>query len=1088
MIRRLSLLLTLIWGSLTAFAFQFATVSPFATGKWVKIEIKKGGIYRIPYSQLREMGFADPSRVGVYGIGGKQSPINFVAYGQDVYSDTFGQIASLREGENLLFYAEGCERVSFNSTAGTFVRDWKNIYTDSGFYFLSDAATPLDAINGATASSAAEKVQSGLGYIYHENDIWHNHEQGGQVFWGESLLGGSVKSASASLPTPGTAKLNAALYVNPSGELDIRLGVQGGLTESRKQTISGSSIINPQNISASFEVKSGTPLDFEIADNGSDCEWAHLDYAVLTYPKSLPETVSQIAPTGEVYGLVTKGGTQYQLPLPQGLRAFDISDPARIKVCQRADSDSGVVIVEGDDSGTVLLIVDDKNCLSVAQSDCREVSPTDYHGIASRGEFADCEFVIIAAPKYKGYAQHIANLHREYDGISTVVVTPEELYNEFTAGVPDPMAYRAFAKLLYQNGGKLKNMLLFGPISGNFRFSPNGESPYERIIAYQERMLRYDREPNPAIDFYGMMDDKIEDALIYRQKVSVGVGVLAIESDTEGERMVRKIEEYLSNPDKVSWGNEYLFVGGVGDTHTHEKQSDRFADHVNTGSGRKSLASTLAVDVYGEKKARQLFMERLERGSLFTTYTGHGGLYLLGKNTEFFSAADICALRNRVMGFSVFSGCEFSMTDKRKRGLGEMVVLDTPRGMVGSIYSTRTTWSNQNADQTMRLIDRLAVSPTFTKAPTIGELYASVKTEAPYPNYNAYMLCGDPALRLPFVCRTLEVEKVDTKLAPGLKFTVKGSVMSAAGGVDATYNGKVCVKLLYPRRSVVSTDYVTNTCATEKDTLTVKYDAERVVAFTGDVKNGRFEVPVTVPVDMHVVSEDMELSLSISTFSPANYEMGTAELPVKFTSAVGDENGVDQTLLDRDAPSISGVYLKERGLVEIEVSDAGCMPSCREAVSVWIGGRSFAVSPFDKGGESATVHRCYVDVSTLSVGTHTVRIIARDLGGNVAEKEMQIVVDGGRALLHIKLDAKVVTETLPYQVEGDEIAGVQLIVENERHEEVIRIDSVSPSGSITLVDKDGVQLPDGLYRIAAVAVIADGRRLYSGWSHFAVMQ
>ena len=59
----------------TAGAFNtsiYATQSKLSTGKWVKISIPENGVYEITYTELREMGFTNPSKVHVYGTGGNR--------------------------------------------------------------------------------------------------------------------------------------------------------------------------------------------------------------------------------------------------------------------------------------------------------------------------------------------------------------------------------------------------------------------------------------------------------------------------------------------------------------------------------------------------------------------------------------------------------------------------------------------------------------------------------------------------------------------------------------------------------------------------------------------------------------------------------------------------------------------------------------------------------------------------------------------------------------------------------------------------------------------------------------------------------
>ncbi len=56
---------------------------------------------------------------------------------------------------------------------------------------------------------------------------------------------------------------------------------------------------------------------------------------------------------------------------------------------------------------------------------------------------------------------------------------------------------------------------------------------------------------------------------------------------------------------------------------------------------------------------------------------------MLGNDKKFFTTSEAASLTNHNMGFMYMGGCDFSVPDIRARGLGESIVLDADRGMVG---------------------------------------------------------------------------------------------------------------------------------------------------------------------------------------------------------------------------------------------------------------------------------------------------------------------------------------------------------------------------------------------------------------------
>ena len=50
---------------------KYSSSSVLSTGKWVKIKVRESGMQFVSNSQLEAMGFTDPSKVNVYGYGGR---------------------------------------------------------------------------------------------------------------------------------------------------------------------------------------------------------------------------------------------------------------------------------------------------------------------------------------------------------------------------------------------------------------------------------------------------------------------------------------------------------------------------------------------------------------------------------------------------------------------------------------------------------------------------------------------------------------------------------------------------------------------------------------------------------------------------------------------------------------------------------------------------------------------------------------------------------------------------------------------------------------------------------------------------------
>ena len=50
----------------------YAEKSRLAEGNWVKISVDASGVYLLTNTQLRQMGFSDPSKVKIFGYGARR--------------------------------------------------------------------------------------------------------------------------------------------------------------------------------------------------------------------------------------------------------------------------------------------------------------------------------------------------------------------------------------------------------------------------------------------------------------------------------------------------------------------------------------------------------------------------------------------------------------------------------------------------------------------------------------------------------------------------------------------------------------------------------------------------------------------------------------------------------------------------------------------------------------------------------------------------------------------------------------------------------------------------------------------------------
>lgn len=164
--------------------------------------------------------------------------------------------------------------------------------------------------------------------------------------------------------------------------------------------------------------------------------------------------------------------------------------------------------------------------------------------------------VIITVDALKPQAQKLADLHRQYQGMDVRVVTGDEIVNEFSSGTPHAMAYRLFAKMLFERGrsndashqyddesiwtydsnsnrviiddkSTFRYMLLFGPMSHNNVHMATPGNGYLLTYQVEDPFLTNVVTGNYALaDYFGIVNDNFTGDRAHQTYASVAVGVI----------------------------------------------------------------------------------------------------------------------------------------------------------------------------------------------------------------------------------------------------------------------------------------------------------------------------------------------------------------------------------------------------------------------------------------------------------------------------------------------------------------------------------------------------------------------------------
>ncbi len=530
--------------------------SVLSKGKWFRIAVTEDGIYRIDYSELKQLGIDNPSYPVIYGNNAGQLSY----YNDDPRPDDLKELAIyisgddniLDEGEYILFFARGTGRWIYNNDN----RDYgflKHNYSDTAYYFVSSASVAgkkiLPAIEPLQAPDYYSSESDAL--FIHEKDESNLIKSGREWFqriseisinpnFKDLITGKGIRyhmrvAARASVPTifrltEGTS-LRKSIGVDPVNLYDNN-GTYAEITDSTGQ----------------IELGSSSP-DYRVSfyNNGQPGAYGWLDYLELKARRSnifsgnaTEFFDSESVSPGRVTGFTINS-------IINNPFIWDVTDPFDIKnILYDRTGEENKFRFRSDSLRRFVMFTPDivrrpaLKSAALPNQDLHASPPAD--------------MIIVTHPMFLSYAEQLEKIHLSGSGLISMVVTPEQIYNEFSGGIPDICAIRNFVRMKYssQKGTShpLKYLLLFGDGSYENKTMPPGNPAF--IPTYQSKNSNVVTSSYTSDDFYGLLDDGEGES---EGTEDIGVGRLPVSDTAQAGVMITKIRKYLDPVFMGDWKN-----------------------------------------------------------------------------------------------------------------------------------------------------------------------------------------------------------------------------------------------------------------------------------------------------------------------------------------------------------------------------------------------------------------------------------------------------------------------------------------------------------------------------------------------------
>jgi len=850
-------------------------------GKWFKISTNKSGIYKLDYSSIVSLGVAvnnlQISSIKLYGNGGGMLPkLNSDFRHNDLVENAINIYDSngngvFENGDYILFYGQSPHSWKYDAQSGLFKHE-TNLFSDDVNYFLTtdNQSYGRRIMQKQSLQNPTKMITSFNDFSSHElefeNLIHSGREWFGERFDSQNSQSFDFSFSNLEITSPVSVKTAVAARSLNTSVFSVAVNSDPLQTISVKNIVTTYATEYAKTSSMTSEYMSSSSnlsveIEYSSSDNGA-LSW--LNFIEVNARRKLKMSGNSIL-FRDAASIGNEVASFEISNANNGITVWDVTDP------------TSVVEMPVTISGNTLTFNDSISELHeyIAFNSSAYLTPTLKGGVTNQNLHnipIDVEYVIVSHPNFLVPAERLANFHQAKDDLSSVIVTPGQIYNEFSSGVQDVSAIRDFLRYLYKRpNSKLKYVLLFGDGSYDPKNRVANNTNY--IPTYQSVNSTHPTQSYVTDDYFGLLDD--HEGLFNNDLVDIGVGRFPVSTLSQANVLVDKVEQYYAKESFGSWRNNIAFIADDGDSkdgNTHMWQADSLANIVADNYKHINI-SKIYLDNYLQESTpggprsettNHVINNRVEKGALLINYTGHGGP--LGWTQERILELDQINAWDNGSKLPLFmtATCKFSYFDNPEQtSAGEYVLLNPNGGAIALLSTTRLVYSAPNYNLNTKFIKTL-----FEKQDgeflRLGDVFKKTKVlSGTSANNRNFTLLGDPALCLAYPEYDVETTSIaDTLKALG-EVEISGVIISENSSVLSSFNGTI-----YP---IVYDKEIIRTTLGQESCTPMPYRDQNNILYKGaaSVLDGKFSFSFVVPKDIaynygagkisyYAVSDDQE--------------------------------------------------------------------------------------------------------------------------------------------------------------------------------------------------------------------------------------
>ncbi len=1036
---------------------------PLATGTWYRIPVNRDGIHQLDSEYLEALGLdldnLDPRNLQLWGTNGFEIPRP-----NNAPRVAFQQIPVLVEGESdgsfdagdrLLFYGDDTSQLFWDDVNNRYFPE-VHPYSEQNYYFLTVGALPgfrlNESNNGLIPSRTITDFQD-LIWIEEEIQKADSRLKSGREWLGEAFTAaenGVFKSVLRDT-LPGTIPTQQiTLFANLVGRslelmsFDLRVN----------ETDAGSVTISPifdysseEGAAANSRGLINRPIlstdngiinvEARINHNEENSE-GFIDWIRLYLNRSLTAKNDYLffyAPSdGDIstIGSYRLGGFQDN-PL-----VMEVSTPESPRLLSHTFSGGNVTFNYNTRPENIF----------VAQS--RFFTPAAGSTVDNQnltGETAYPDYIIITSERFLDVAGELAQYRAQHDGLTPVVATQNQIFNEFSSGKTDITAIRDYIKMFYDHAladgqPTPRYLLLFGNTTYDYKgLIPNALT--NDVVTYQSQSSLFRTNTFATDDYFGTLDDNEGDPTESNtsDRIDLGIGRIPAETRAEARTMLEKIIAYDNAQEESDWQNLITFAADD-DFPDIERNRDL---HVLNAEG--TLIRMAADDAsirfkriylfsYPEEttgagrqvpQASQDLVNTINQGTLLVNYSGHGNEQVLSDEEFYVSGFNDLFTNSDRLTIFVTATCQFGRYDDSDEQSGaERLIFNPNGGAIASFTTTRVVFTGSNISNSNNFGLNIALSQQLTgrddegKPLRLGDIYFRTKNTSVGGTRNTrkFILLGDPAsrLRLPDEEATITAINGDSNFENNDSLRIRaldlvqlnGEVRDGQGARLTDFNGSMWVTVFDAPRVVSLPDrswVLEDRCFLDD----CQYETQNDLIFKGRtrVNNGEYQIQFVVPKDISYSDEEGRILLFGSSEEATS---GGVYRNIVFNGinpdAQNDGEGPQLDVYLNDPSFVNGNLVGDKPSLIVELNDETGINTTGTGVGHEIIAtidtqpqQTIVLNPFYEGNlDDFTGGRIEYPLDELPEGNYTLTVRAWDVQNNPSEQSIQFEVASAQDL------------------------------------------------------------------------------------------